>query len=81
MHKEALQTLQEMWGHVHYAQQKGLSEVWERRIRKHQFLCHLERQKKPNLTKHSFAQLSKKLEKLEKVIKKQGATDNDSDSE
>ncbi len=29
--------------------------------------------KKPNLTKHSFVQVRKKLERLEKEIKKQGA--------
>ncbi len=44
--------------------------------------------KKPNPTKQSFAQLSKKLDKLEKVIKKKDtkkrkhcSSDSDSDSE
>jgi hypothetical protein len=40
---------------------------------KSQFPRHQERRKEPNPTRNSFTQMSKKLEKLEKSIKKQGA--------
>jgi hypothetical protein len=62
--QEALQSLQEEWWCIYYAQQERL--LYEKdELEKANYHATKKRRKKPNPTKNSFVQLSKKLEKLE----------------
>jgi hypothetical protein len=80
--------MQETWGRAYRACYQGLSQVQERRNGTSQYFCAAKNAgKKPNPAKQSFAQLSKKLDKLEKTLKKASLKskkrrrdDSDSDS-
>jgi hypothetical protein len=84
---EVLQTMQEVWGRTYHTCHQVLSKVRERQNGESQFPCHQEGSKKSNPAKQLFAQLSKKLDKLEKSLKKASlnskkrhSDDSDSDS-
>jgi hypothetical protein len=68
--QEVLQTMQEKLGRTYYACYQGLLQVQERWNSENNFCVAKKVGKKPNPAKQSFAQLSKKLDKLEKTLKK-----------
>jgi hypothetical protein len=61
--------LQKPWGCIYYAQHERCCKYEKDRSEKANFCATKKSRKKPNPTKNSFAQMSKKLEKLEKAIK------------
>ncbi len=67
---EVLQAVQETWERAYCARYQRLPQVRERRNGESQFLSHQKAGKKPNPAKQPFSQLSKKLDKLEKTLKK-----------
>jgi hypothetical protein len=63
--------MQETWGCPYYACYQGLPQVKKKGgTLKANFCTAKKADKKPNPVKQSFAQLSKKLDKLEKTLKK-----------
>ncbi len=80
--------LQEAWGHTYYEHMRDCCKYEKDGSEKANIHVAKKGKKKPNHAKQSFAQMSKKLEKLEKAIKKQSAKlknrrrdDSDFDSE
>jgi hypothetical protein len=75
LHREALQPLQEAGGCIYHAQHQGFFVGTRKTEWKKSNICVTKKGgKKPNSMKHSFAQLSKKMDSLEKMIKKLDAT-------
>jgi hypothetical protein len=62
--------VQETWGHAYYAGSKECRKYEKDGTAKADFRATQKAGKKPNPAKQSFAQLSKKLDKLEKTLKK-----------
>jgi hypothetical protein len=71
LHQEELRPLQEAWGCPYNTQYKNCCKYEKDRTKKADFHAAKKDGKKPYPVKQSFAQLSKKLAKLEKAMKKQ----------
>jgi hypothetical protein len=70
LHQEALQPLQEAWGMHNTHNTKDCCRYEKDGTEKSDFRTAKKGREKPNPIKHSFVQLSKKMDRLEKAIKK-----------